>query len=499
VTLRLRDYQADVVARARGRMQTAGRHGIIQGETGSGKTLVGAELCRLAAEKGRRVLVLADRRRLVKQFGATLEGFGLRYGVIMAGQSGATREPIILASRDTLARWVARERDLQTPDLILIDEAHKSLATVYQAILERFPRAFVIGLTATPARHDGQSMGSFYHWLECTVPASRLIADGWLVKPEVYAPMELVERRRKGEPVKGLCGDPVTHWLEHARGLPTVGFAANVPEARALAARFTAAGIPADSISGEADDDPDWSGKSERDRVYDRLAAGEIKVLCSVGLLVEGVDIPEVSAAIIWSRFGSVVKWRQACGRTMRPCPRIGKTRSVILDHAGAAGEHGLPGDDVEWSLDLGSTVDGRREKAIEEGRQAATVVCQSCGLAYSGVPACPNCGRAAPRAERKRTMAEQYQASRDAILERFEPDQARDFLKERERRAWVSAICTAIKRGQKAAAASAIFKGVCKKWPEDAGVDPPPASRADRDRPAAEVWPQFVRQGAAK
>lgn len=497
MTLSLRPYQQDVLDRARGRMRTAGRRGIIQAETGAGKTVMGAELCRLVVAKGHRALVLADRRRLVKQFGGTLAAFGLRHGIIMAGESGATREPVVVGCRDSFASWLANGRDVADPDLILIDEAHKSLTATYQAILDRYPRAFVIGLTATPARADGKSMGDFFHWLECTVPASRLIADGWLVKPEVFAPMELVEKRRKGVPVKGLCGDPVTHWLAHANGLPTVGFASSRTEAEALRDRFTAAGIPAAAIDASADDDADWSGKSERDRVYDRLAAGEIKVLCSVGLLVEGVDIPEVSAAIIWSKFGSVVKWRQACGRTMRPCPRIGKTRAVILDHAGAAGEHGLPGDDVEWSLDLGSTVDQRRQRAIDDGKQAAPVICRSCGLAYSGLPVCPNCGKAAPRAERKRTMAEQYEAAKDAILERFDGDQARDYLREKAQRTWRSAICAAIKQNGKASMASVIFRNACKMWPEEAGVNPPPASASQKHLPAAEVWPQFVRGGS--
>ena len=496
MTIELRPYQTDVVDRARRRM-AAGRRGVIQGETGSGKTVVGAELCRLARAKGSRALVLADRRRLVKQFGTTLDGFGLPYGVIMAGSTGGTREPIVLASRDTFASWVANERDFQDPDLILVDEAHKSAATLYQAILGRYPRAFVIGLTATPARDDGKSLGDFYQWLECTVPASQLIAEGWLVKPEVYAPLELAKRRKKGDAVKGLAGDPVAHWRAHADGLPTIGFASRLAEAEALADRFKAAGIPAAAIAADVADEPGWDGKSDRDRVYDQLATGRIKVLCSVGLLVEGVDIPEVSAAIIWSKFGSVVKWRQACGRTMRPCPRIGKTRAVILDHAGAAGVHGLPGDDADWSLDLASTVADRRNNAIDKDPAKATVICRACGLAYSSAPACPACGKAAPRAEKKRTMAEQYEATQDAILERFNGDQAVNLLREQRQRTWVRAIYTAISRHGTAGMAAQVFQRACKVPPWQAGVEPLPEGRGDWRRPAADVFPQFVRQRA--
>jgi DNA repair protein RadD len=494
VSLVLRDYQADVVNRARARMAAA-RRGIIQGETGSGKTLVGAELCRLTAAKGRRAMVLADRRRLVQQFGTTLDGMGVRFGVIMAGATGGTREPIVLASRDTFASWINNDREYGTPDLVIVDECHKSMGALYQAILARFPSAFVVGLTATPARDDGKSLGEFYQWIECTVPASQLITEGWLVKPEVYAPLELAKRRKAGDAAKGLAGDPVAHWRAHADGLPTIAFASNRTEAADLCERFRGAGIPSECIDGTMSDDPGWDGKSDRDRVYARLADGSTQVLCSVGLLIEGVDIPQASATIWWCACGSVVKWRQGNGRIMRPHP--GKSRAVVLDHSGAAGVHGLPGDDVDWSLDMGSTVASRREKAIEEGRQAATVLCRACGFAYSGKPACPSCGKAAPRIERQRTMAEQYTAATDAILERFDPSEVADLLKEKRQRMWHRAIYTAISRNATAGMAAQVFQRACRLPPWEAGVSPLPESRAGWRDKAADVFPGFVRAHA--
>lgn len=490
----LRWYQTDVVNRARRRMLTSGRRGIIQGETGCGKGHIIGFLAECAYRKGSRVLILADRRRLVKQLAGIMKSFDIRYGVVMSGESGATLENVILASRDTLVSWHEGSRELPPFDLILIDEAHKSMANTYQAILARYPKAYVVGFTATPCRNDGKSLGDFFQWLECTVPASQLIAEGWLIKPEVYAPLELASKRKKGEG-KGLAGDPVSHWRAHADGLPTIGFASKKTEAEALCDRFKRAGIPAECIDGDVDDTPGWNDKTDRDPFYERLASGQTKVLCSIGLLIEGVDIPEASAAILWSSFGSVVKYRQACGRTMRPCPRIGKTRAVILDHAGAAGAHGLPGDDAEWSLDMTSTVDGRREKAIEEGKVKATVVCRGCGLVYNSAPACPDCGRAAPRAERKRTMAEQYEASSDAILERFDGEQAKNLMHEQRQRAWARAIYTAISRQATAGMAAQVFQRMCKLPPWEAGVTPLPSG--GWKQPAEQAFPEFVRQRA--
>lgn len=485
----LRDYQVDVSARGRNRM-AHGRRGIIQGETGSGKSILIGYLAECAYKKGNRVLILADRRRLVKQLGSVLDAFRVPYGVIMSGETGATRERVILASRDTFVAWV-KSREQIPFDLILIDECHKALAATYQAILAHYPKAYVIGFTATPARDDGRSMGDFFQWLECTVPASRLIADGWLIKPEVFAPVELASKRKKGEG-RGLTGDPVSHWRRHADGLPTIAFAAKTSESQGLRDIFLAAGIPAEHIDASVSDELRPDGRTERDDYYDRLANGTTKVLCSVGLLVEGVDIPEVSAAIIWSKFGSVVKWRQACGRTMRPCPRINKTRSVILDHAGAAGAHGLPGEDVEWSLDLASTVGERRKKAADDGRIAKTVICKSCGFSFAELPACPNCGKAIPRAERKRTAAQEYEAAQDEILTRFSGEEARDMLHEQRQRHWHRSIYTAIAKGGTAGMAAAMFKTSCKINPWEAGVDPLPRSWKG---PARDEFPTFVRE----
>jgi Type III restriction enzyme, res subunit/Pretoxin HINT domain len=123
MTIQLRAYQQDVLDRARRRIGSGLRRGIIQGQTGSGKTVVGAELCRAACAKGSRTLVLADRRRLVHQFGNTLDAFGVKYGKIMAGETGATREPVILASRDTLAAWANNsDRERRIADIVIVDE-----------------------------------------------------------------------------------------------------------------------------------------------------------------------------------------------------------------------------------------------------------------------------------------------------------------------------------------------------------------------------------------
>lgn len=481
----LRPYQQDVAVRARLQMRQGGRRGIIQGETGSGKTYVIAHLASLAARKGSRVLILADRRRLVRQVGGTLSAFGLSYGVIMADETGHLHENCIVASRDTLAAWNRYGREPIPFDLILIDECHKAMGEVYQSILALYPQTHVIGFTATPARGDGKSLGAFFQWIECTVPASQLIREGWLVKPEVYAPLELAQQRKKGATTRGLSGDPVQHWKRHADGLPTIAFAANIGESVALRDRFQEAGIPAEHVDGTDED-------SEREAKYDRLQSGRTLVLCSVDLLIEGVDFPGVAAAILWKKFGSLVQYRQGCGRIMRPAK--GKSRAVVLDHAGAAGVHGLPGDDVEWSLDENSTVDGRRKRAIKDGRQETVVVCLQCGLAFSGEPCCPAC-QWKPKHRQKPTAAKQIHEARDEVLSRYEGDGGHVAAETRQRH-WMSCLYMAAARKSVLGAAAAMFSKKFGVPPWTCGVKPLPDDLGAWRRPVVEVFPQFDKRG---
>ncbi|HYE77958.1 MAG TPA: DEAD/DEAH box helicase family protein [bacterium] len=474
----LRPYQLDVLERARRRIAAGGRRGVIQGECGSGKTVVIAELCRCAEAKGTRVLVLADRRRLIKQIQDTLRWFGVDPGIALAGQTQGLYQPVVVAGRDTLAAWRRHGRQY-TPraDVVLIDECHRAMGQTYQDLLALYPQAWMVGFTATPARGDGKSLGDFFGWIEPTVPASQLIREGYLIRPEVYNPPELALRRKQSRG-EGLAGDPVAQWKRHAAGLPTIAFSRSVKDSIDLRDRFLAAGIAADHIDSTADDDA-------REAAFRRLERGQTQVLSSVKLLIEGVDLPFASAVILWSRFGSLVEYKQATGRVMRPAP--GKTRAVVLDHSGASGEHGLPGDDVEWSLDANSTVDQRRKKALDEGRAARPVSCRACGLVFSGEPRCPSCGWVVPK-----VLAGKPKDPARVVNEDLERVDGADVFGQAEarQRGWYQCLATARKRGLKAGAAAAMFRTKFGVPPWEAGVRPLPDHKGDWQRPAADVFP---------
>lgn len=475
MVIQLRPYQIDVLDRARAAMRNGKKRVIIQAATGAGKGRIIGEVGRCAHLNNKRFLILADRRKLISQVGGNLDDVNVPYGVIMSGQTKNTKANIILSTIQTLVEWINNpELGVGQFDGIIIDEAHKSMGDTYQAILALFPNAYVIGLTATPCRSDGKSLGNFWQHLECAVPVSKLVDDKWLIKPEVYQPPELAEKRKKGEKTKGLAGDPVTHWQRHAAGLPTIAFSRSVPESLELMEMFRKAGIAAEHVDANSSD-------IERDAKYERLRTGQTKVLCSVRLLIEGIDIPEVACAIIWCKMGSITDWLQSCGRIMRPvkCKETGldlKQRAVVLDHSGASSVHPLPGEDFPWSLDEGTTIQQR----LKQKKDKKSKTCPKCGCVSPGLTkSCPACGYVFGLKEvrqRAGAKSEAYDAS-DELLVRVTANQDVQIQRDAHQRQWFASINAARVRGGKASMACAIFHKKTGKWPNQCGVSPLPSS----------------------
>lgn len=486
----LRDYQVRVLEQARELMKAGKKRIIIQAATGAGKGRIAGELARCAALRGTPTLILADRRRLISQLAGNLDDVGVRYGVIMSGETKRTRETVIVASRDTIKSWMDNP-DLSVPEarLILVDEAHGSLGEVFQFILNKYPDAYVVGFTATPIRNDGRSLGEFWDGLVCAEKTSVLVSQGHLVRPEVYHPPELALKRSKGEKIKGLAGDPVAAWLRHAKDLPTIAFCKSVAESLELMQRFLDEGIAAEHIDATASD-------AEREAKYSRLKHGATKVLCSVKLLITGIDIPEVSCGLIWCRMGSLIEYLQSAGRIMRPVKdkdgNVLKERCVILDHSGAAFTHGVcPGDDIEWTLDEHSTAQQRIKKEYKE-KDKKLITCPKCSLTFRGKSICPACGhKLGIVKDRTRAGAgsEGYEAT-DEVLVRLTADQVAQNRNEWFQREWMISINSAIKRGGRASMALMIFKTKTGgKLPWQCNVRPLPTGPGDWQLAAKDVF----------
>lgn len=412
----LRPYQEELIARVRARLAAGCRRVVLVAVTGAGKTVMAARMIEGAVERGRRILFLAHRTELIDQARDKLAGYGIRAGVIQGARLGDPLAAVQVASVQTLARRVVRPRRAAAPgwdggtvidplagfDLVIVDEAHHATAASYRAVLDAYPQAAVVGLTATPYRLDGSGLGDLFGAIEAGPQVAELIAAGWLVQPVVYAPPSPAElagvRVRAGEfaidaaerildraaPIEEMVGA----WRRHAAGRLTVGFACTVAHAGHCAAAFRAAGIPAAAIDGT-------TPAEERAAALASLAAGELRVLWNCALLTEGWDLPACSAVLLGRPTMSRALWRQMVGRGLRAAE--GKADCVVLDHVGATHRFGLPDDPDEYALD------GSVETCGTGVRAARRLACRACHRAFPAVlPCCPACGWVVPLSLRR-------------------------------------------------------------------------------------------------
>lgn len=362
--------------------------------TGAGKTVVAVILVRRALTEGKRVLFVAHRRELIDQAVERLRAAGLapqRIGVIM-GKDARTRPdaPVQVASVQTLSR-----REKPAADLVIIDEAHRAAADTYKRIRSFYPRAWELGLTATPFRGNGAGLEEHFDELVIGAKASELIAYGFLSEPRTFtAPAEhlpdVSRVRRSGGDYniadlgrvtnrRELVAPIVATWLERSKDRPTVVFAVDVDHAKRICAEFIAAGVNAEHIDNETSID-------ERAAILNRLRAQETKVVTNCQILTEGWDFPDLGCIVCARPTRSEVLWLQMTGRIMRPghAHPHNADRPVILDHAGNALLFGLPQWDREVSL--------HSRKSSRRGHDPAKR-CPSCGETIRALDRVCSCG----------------------------------------------------------------------------------------------------------
>lgn len=383
----LRPDQVDVLEQVKALYRSGTRRVIIFMATGAGKTVTAAYIVEGAVNKGNRVLFLAHRRELIFQSSEKLGNLGIRHGIIMGAVPTSPLEPVQVASVQS-----AIHRNLGNYDVIVVDECHHARSDSYHQILDRYPNAAILGLSATPYRLDGKGLGEMFQAIVPGLSTRDLIDQGKLVPFRVFAPPTIDMRgaahhgREFAKEEMSRClgtkvyGDILKHWQLHGRGLPTVLFAASVQQSEELVAAFKAAGVAAAHVDAST-----LPGK--RDAALKALATGSLEVLSNVGILTEGWDCPPAACGIISRPTESLCLHMQMDGRLLRTFP--GKTEAIILDHVGNHQRHGFPTDERELDLD---GLKRRSKKGIETPATVRT--CPKCYACMpGGVATCPQCG----------------------------------------------------------------------------------------------------------
>lgn len=398
----LRLYQSEAIAALRKSIAGGARRPLLQLPTGGGKTVIAAEIVKSAVGKNNRVLFLAPRRELVNQAAGKLAAFGISCGIIMAGEEDKRNlySLVQVASMDTLhARGVRTDRMLMpVADVVIVDEAHLTITKTRRQLLEAYPDAVIIGLTATPARGDGRGLGEIFDDLVLSWPISKLTAQGYLVPVRYYAPskpdLEGLRTNKDGDyVVKGLServdkpqliGDVVQNWLRIARDKKTVIFCVTRAHSRHVCEALKAEGIAAEHLDGE-------TPLEERRAILSRLESGETQVLCNVFVATFGLDIPSLECAVLARPTRNITLYLQMVGRVLRPSP--GKVDALVIDHAGAVDEHGFVDDHIPWSLDSARKVKEQKKAQQQEKTEPKEITCGDCGAVFKGSRVCPECG----------------------------------------------------------------------------------------------------------
>lgn len=461
----IRLYQKDAIQRMRDAIRRGCRRIILVAPTGAGKTVMAAEIIKCAVEKGKRVLFLAHRRELIHQCSEKLSRFGVPHGIVMAGEDECVYAPVQVASKDTLLSRAIRRKKIQLPpaDIVFIDEAHRSLSKWYKHLVELYPSAVLIGLTATPARGDGRGLGELYETMVESAKCSQLVKEGYLVPVRAFAPYRpdlkgvrytkkdyLLDDLQLRMDKPQLIGDVVEKWLELAADRQTIVFASGVEHSIHLKDKFIAAGIAAAHIDAKTPLD-------ERADILRWFTTGDVQVICNCDVLTEGVDLPCASCVVLARPTRSIVVFRQQIGRILRPFE--GKVDALIIDHAGSIYRHGFPDDDITWSLDSKTRVEQSVQENFKQHPGSVPTVCKKCFCAYRGSQ-CPNCGHRAQRRGRSVEM-------KDGHLTELKRGEVHEIGHEERQRYWHKCLAIGAHKGWRCAIAAVMYKKQFGDWPK--------------------------------
>ena len=440
----LRPYQLQLQHKGRLSFRDGHRAPLIVAPTGSGKTLIFADIAKKSADKNNRVLILVHRQEILEQTLSKLYAMDVTAGKISSG-SRMTTNLIQVAMVQTLARRLAYARK---PDLIICDEFHHSTANTWTNIFSKWKDVNRIGFTATPCRLDGVGLRQVADDLIEGPTIASLVEDGYLSFPVIKRPPEEhvmklhvkmgdFDRKEQAEKLssKRIVGDVIEHYRKYLWKEPTVCFVPRLDYGEMMAKMFREIGLRALLVQGGQ------KYRADRERGIRGLADGSIHIIMSAEVVAEGVDIPVMTGAIMLRRTMSLAMYLQMAGRPLRPVYARGynlgtkegrlqaiangpKPRAYILDHVGNYYLHGHVLADREWSLDSEKS-DPRKEKA------PTITICPRCEGVWPGrIKICPDCGYEfldLPSREMKapKTIAaELVDAMPDGILQEGENEQ---------------------------------------------------------------------------
>jgi superfamily II DNA or RNA helicase len=409
--MKLRPYQQEALDATLEKFKTCNSALCVMA-TGLGKTVYFAHLAKHFLEKGR-IMVIDHREELTFQAEDKLgricdSSVDIEMGEMRA-RTGFMKADIVVSTVQTqIAGREQRRMELFPPDefsLLVIDEAHHAPADSYRALIQHYhqnPDLKVLGVTATPDRHDGLAMGQIFSELAYSYDIADAIEDGWLVPIEQQSvfvkSLDYSQIRTTAGDFNGKDLAEVLEFEEnlHAIADPTVQltgdkktlvFAASVAQAERLCEIINR------HKPGQAQFVCGTTPKEYRRKLFNGYSDGEFQYLVNVGVATEGFDEPGIECVVLARPTKSRALYTQMIGRGTRPLPGLvddceeattrresifnsSKRCLVVLDFVGNAGRHKLmTATDIlggEYSDDVVELAKrNAAEKSDKEGKPA--------------------------------------------------------------------------------------------------------------------------------
>ena len=415
---------------------------MVQMPTGTGKTVLLAEEVKSEERRVKNadgvkseerrvknpcVWIVVHRRELVEQIEKTLAKQWDSSLFVL--HSSLTPLYSSLPPRVFSIQWLSKHyHELEEkPSLIIIDEAHHAVAKTYKEVMDAYPEARKLGLTATPCRLNRRGFTDLFDVLLQSWSVKKFIADGWLSLYDYMSIREdsddwrvvssLKKRGADGDfslnemseklnvlpSIERLC-DTILRYAPDKKGIT---YAIDIAHAERIAQYYREHGLNAVAISSKtppeerkqliewfrntnSHESPEDSNtnyhelptnlstnchefKIQNSKIQNRLCRqfktqnSKLKILITVDLFGEGFDCPDVEFIQLARPTLSLSKYLQQVGRGMRVFD--GKKYCLILDNVGLYRLFGLPSDDRDWQAMFEGSMAGKgslsREKVM--------------------------------------------------------------------------------------------------------------------------------------
>lgn len=344
-TIELRDCQQEATENLQKMREDGKTIALLYHATGVGKTITAATDAKAV---GGRTLFLVNALKLASQ---AKETFAKVWPEATLGEYTGSQKDMTQTVIFATVQSISKDLEKFSPtdfDYLIVDECHHAAANTYQKIFTYFHPKFILGLTATPERSDGEDMLELFQNVAHKMDLKTAVERGVLVPircVRVKTNIDLTDVRINGikynsQDLESKLFIPernqliVDTYLKYVNGKKTVIFCASVDHAAEIAKLLRDNGVKAEAVSGR-----DWV--EIRNKILKDYETESTNVLCACDLLNEGWDSPHTTVLFMaWPTMSKTI-YMQQLGRGTRRCP--GKDDLLVIDFVDNANMFNMP------------------------------------------------------------------------------------------------------------------------------------------------------------